>query len=770
MTERQIAYGQFIIHPKNSKSTCKIFISSLEKEKDFGKLFGLIEIESPQNKTNLQILDNLATEIENSYFKTAEREVCKTSLPITENQQPNFESVFEHTLHKINQLFFEINNRLFLSQISFEPKIKASGKINALLALFKNNNLYLTQSGRIFSFLIYQTKPNDYRIINILENAAGEDKQNNKYGASFFSNIITGEVEPGSLILFCTESVLDYLSLDKLKKTIAGQPPEEASHLIKDLLDEIESSNSFAALIIGTQVKTEETNPFPAVQIPDEKTSPIQSIEQLLATESRTEKLLVPSLKLDFKKYLSNILTRLKFVKFKENTNLKNKIVTIFKILIYFPLIFVGKILYSIFQIFYKLTLVILYSVAKKNDKRNQTIQEILQIINQPKRKIINWFYALPRQSKILLIIAVISIILFVQSIIFLNRKYKNEAEVEAYNVIINTIQEKKDLAEASLIYNDEENAKQKLLEAKKLIETLPQNSQKKKETKENLLREIEILFTKLQHIEEISDPFLIVDLQNQEQHQEQQIFVRDLFATENYLYTFDYQNNLIYKINRENKEIKIFNSTLPTSSRLELGVLKDKNSILFYHSGRGFFEFNLENQIGKTIEINFSDNTQEFKDIDIYNQKIYLLDTVNNQIWKHTPTLSGYGRGSAWLKENIDIRSATSLAIDGSIYLTLSNGEILRLGSGYKENFEAKIDPALTLPTKIWTSLNTKYIYILEPQTKRLIVLDKNGKLKIQYRSNKFDNLADFVVLEKEKKIYLLNGTKIYGIAANHL
>lgn len=767
MAEKTIEYGQFAIHPKSSKSTCKIFVSESEKEKDFGRLFGLIEIESPQNKANFQILEKLAAEIENIYFKTAEAEINKTKL------QPdsllNFESIFEHALQKINQVFFEINNRLFLSQISFEPKIKASGKINAALMLIQDNNLYFAQSGRIFSFLIYQTKSNDYKIINILENAVGQEAKNNKHGTSFFSNIVSGQVDLNNFFVLCTESILDYLSQDKLKKTIAGNHPEEASSLIKNLLNEVESSSSFAALVVRPHLEIEPLSASPpTTQTSSEKILPLESMHQLIATESKTEKLLTPSFKLNFQKYFSNILARLNFLRSKkENQNFKNKIILAVKLLIYLPIVFVGKILYFILKILSESILLVFYFATKQTDKRKKITQEILQKIDQPLNKMVNWFNTLPRQSKVFLLIALIFIILFAQSVIFLSKKYKNETEIGAYNIAIEAIQGKKNEAEASLIYNDEEKARKTLLETKDLAEKLPQNSRKRKETKDNLLGEIQILLEKLQHTADISDPVLIADLSNQK---EQQISTRGLFAADKYLYTFNPSNNLIYKINTENKEVKILDSTLPTSSRLELGVQKNKNSILFYHAGRGLFEFDLENQTGKMVDVLLGSNGEDFRDIDIYNQKVYLLDVKNNQIWKHSPTTSGYARGTSWIKENIDITSASSMAIDGVIYLAKNNGEILRLAGGYKENFETNIDPALTSPTKIWTSADTNYIYILEPETKRLVVLDKNGKLKIQYRSDRFDDLKDFIVLEKEKKIYLLCENKIYGIATNHL
>ena len=79
-------------------------------------------------------------------------------------------------------------------------------------------------------------------------------------------------------------------------------------------------------------------------------------------------------------------------------------------------------------------------------------------------------------------------------------------------------------------------------------------------------------------------------------------------------------------------------------------------------------------------------------------------------------------------------------------------------------------IDPALVSPTKIKTTLESKYLYVLDPPSRRLIVLDKEGRLINQYTSDQFGDLKDFAVAEAEKKMYLLNGSSVFGIPAEHL
>ena len=47
--------------------------------------------------------------------------------------------------------------------------------------------------------------------------------------------------------------------------------------------------------------------------------------------------------------------------------------------------------------------------------------------------------------------------------------------------------------------------------------------------------------------------------------------------------------------------------------------------------------------------------------------------------------------------------------------------------------------------------------------------MIKKDGELIIQYYSDKFNNLNDFVIDEKEKKIYVLADNKMFVVEITH-
>ncbi|MFH1832868.1 MAG: hypothetical protein ABH816_01725 [Candidatus Levyibacteriota bacterium] len=151
--------------------------------------------------------------------------------------------------------------------------------------------------------------------------------------------------------------------------------------------------------------------------------------------------------------------------------------------------------------------------------------------------------------------------------------------------------------------------------------------------------------------------------------------------------------------------------------------------------------------------------------ELGVYLGNIYLLDKKANQILKFVAnnfSKSNYLASS----ESVDFNSASSLTIDGSIYVLLSDGTIRKFTKGKSDSFTIKsLDKPLLKPSRIFTSSDANNIYILDNGNSRIVVLDKNGNYLSQYQSKIVADAKDFEVLESSKKIFLLSQNKIYQI-----
>lgn len=144
----------------------------------------------------------------------------------------------------------------------------------------------------------------------------------------------------------------------------------------------------------------------------------------------------------------------------------------------------------------------------------------------------------------------------------------------------------------------------------------------------------------------------------------------------------------------------------------------------------------------------------------------VYLLD--QSQIWKYLPTSDGYSDKREYLNKGVkaDFAGSLRMQIESSIYVLKPGGEILRFTRGDKDNFALEgLDKPLKDPKSIFTSSDTDNLYVLDSGNSRVLILTKTGKYKGQITGEKFGVATDLVVDEKEKKVYLLEGSKIFQV-----
>jgi hypothetical protein len=400
--------------------------------------------------------------------------------------------------------------------------------------------------------------------------------------------------------------------------------------------------------------------------------------------------------------------------------------------------------------------------LTKANIIKN--LKEFIRIIF---RWLILKFKRLPRFSKLALILFIILVILLTQSIIRSNLKNRQEKELKNFDQIITEVIQKRDGALASLIYQDEKNARLLLIQAKEQLKALSKKYTDRPEVI-NLENEINEELNKLRHEVNISEPTLIANFKNLDSGL---IPAPISLRIGNNLYTQNHNNQTIYNLNLNSRIITATQLPDINSGNFIIGTIFSNNELLLMNTEQVFFSFNPTNNQQESISIPLMPQAK-IAGMAVFNNRLYLLDTANNQIARYRKTTQGFSQPSQWLDDNtVDLSNAVDLTIDGNIYVLKNNGEIIKLTKGGRVDFPLTvIDPPLQSPTKIKTQQDSNYLYILDPPTKRLIVITKDGQLINQYTSEVFDDLKDFVVLEKEAKIFILNGSSVYGIPAKHL
>ncbi|MEK7189867.1 MAG: hypothetical protein AAB666_02700, partial [Patescibacteria group bacterium] len=367
---------------------------------------------------------------------------------------------------------------------------------------------------------------------------------------------------------------------------------------------------------------------------------------------------------------------------------------------------------------------------------------------------------ALPPTRRYLFLGAIIIGAIFIISVGWTYQQNSDRLELEKYNQLLNNIKEKIDQADSSIIYKDEEQAKKLLTEIKNYLVNFPQNSTNRREMRNNLLANAEIIAAKLRHLETVT-PILVADLATMNLICQP----TDLISAKSSFLFFCNNDKKLSQYDIKNKTVAELTS--PLLGELKNKFVKKDNTILLLNGQNRLTQFDPSTGSFSSLEVAWSKADSEIKLVGHYNTYLYSLDTKNNLIAKHKESTTGFAKGSAWLKENISMTDVAAWTIDGSIYTGKPNGTINKFDGGQLQNFSlAALDPQLNSAVKIFSAPDSTNIFILDPGQKRVIIWNKKTqKLMAQYTAEEFLDLKDFSIDEKSKTIYLLNGMKIQSI-----
>jgi len=673
---------------------------------DHGRLFIMLEL--PKHKLDQQAyIDQLINEIA-TYFDTS--------------GQDDPEILLEEILQQINQLLPEM-----------AASIKIRNWINTLdlaVGIIYNNNTYMASIGNVNGLLV-QNK----QITTIMS------KNTEINPSKAFSDIISGELDNGDGLIISTNALFDYISKEKIKQIIKKYSPSAAAIKINELLESVPDFVTFNSIIIkkpGTSDR--EIHPHEikkSIDLEDEVvTDTIKTEADHSPTAPRTK-------------------TVIDVGGFK-NIGLAKKIGQLFALIaLYFKTIgsiftFVGKKI--------KNSLLFLFSPKFRKKKEEKTIDNINKITH----KKYFWFQNLNTKKKIAVVVLFVIILIFLQSLVFLTQEKADDDKNEHYNNTLITINTKYKEVDAKLIYDDEEAAEKLLLEIQTLILELTASSPNQEEQIAKLSETVFHKINKIRHIHVVPSPVELFDMSAS------LVSTQDIVQKNGIFYIFG--DNKLYQI-KDNLLEEIFNFTgeqviqsmtdWPDKNKIVLSSLNANNEI-------NYIIFDLEKK-EITGDLKQAINNTSVKDLTVYGNNLYVLDNQNNQIFKYPESGGGFANGQPWVKEEIDTSQTSSLTIDGSVYIIANDGGIKNLLKGVLEEFDYHTPrPNIGTGAIIKTFRDSAYLYIIDPNNNRVIILDKEGNIKDQYASQKFDDLKDLAIDPDEKAIYLLNNQHLYLLAIN--
>lgn len=591
-----------------------------------------------------------------------------------------------------------------LSQINEElAKLASLGQTHWIGKL---NALVAAKTGQIFniattgkvSALLFR----DGEFTNI------SDSPKNPHPLKTFENFAAGKLKLHDFLILSTPQLFNYLSIDRLKNILSENTlPLAGQRIIHILQDNAGPEVAFGTLIT-LQVEP-GTTPDETIDL-EEFTAP-SGKESTFIKKVRVAALSAGKSALSATGGLGQIISK----KFKQapkltlsNLNVKNLVDT----------------------------------NKKAWSKMKGGVQSAKSTMN------VNTFRRFSFQKKFFFIA---TLILFLTVLVSVTMSYKHNKTAETENQFKTLIADMNKLindANGALLYRADQEAQNIINQLQEKSGGLNEVPEDLKDDADRIKQQLAELINKVENVTRVNAS-TVATLGNSDSL----IKLPNIIAIES--------NRTIVSYNKNNGSVQ--DGTLVSAEPIITSEYIKGNQTVVYN-GQNLYLWDFSSNI---LSPGFSENVPNDKaavGLKLYstNNRVYTLDTKNNRILSFQVGDKAISKPVVSVNSTDALSGALDLAIDGSIYV-LKPGSVVKFNSGQPADFSL---PALAKPVgshgKIYTSIGVVNLYILDPDNKRIIVLDKKGNVVKTLTSDQFTNLKDFVVDEKGKTMFVLNDTSL--------
>ncbi len=713
-------------------------------ERRHGILFAVIDVNgSPKHSEDL--IELIIDTFHGEYYQDPDKDPLES---------------FENALAKINEELGEFtgNGNTFWM-----------GKLNAILAVFADDTIHITQAGKANAYLYRSGKE-----IHITDDLAGDSVN----PLRTFVNITSGELTEGDRISILSSGILTSCSIDEVSRYVIKYHPKVAINHLASLIEGVGGSYGQNAAIILEFMTPEALANETLDEEPEEIWLQGTTKKEILAEKSGTvlakilkylklaaltilefyNNTLLPKTKEIFsflkgksgeiydrraskKKDISNILADTdekidgfeteevpKLEEFEATHGIAEKEALL-------------KAKEKVEVPAYKSEIRIKESDESPNkarfEKTKSTILNNLGSLYGSATQLANFKKTKKKLPKVklkknqYLAIGIIILVIFA-GYIFITKAGQGDAKArKAQKAQLQEIDAK--IAEANSLIGQNEKAKaaSDLTDAEKIAQGLVNSKFYAKDAKDKLAAIENQLNTLTQTTQ--ANAAVLADLSGS------QADVAGVYEIGNVLYAVS-KNGAISKVETKSKR----SSQVLSSGKMEGNVIGaatlDKIKTLEILTDKpAVYEFDTTDD--SITQKSTSDGWEKALAIDSYGTNLYLL--AKDQIYKHTRTSSGYSKGSQYLSNSGDMADPASLKIDSDIYVLTHTGDILKFTSGKKQDFSVKDIPiSLSSADFIYTDSDTKYILAGSKSDKSIVVIGKDGSYKGRYTAGDFSDL----------------------------
>ncbi len=725
--------------PSRSRSTVNVWIGRPTNTEDagLGKIFLLSAIDSAAH-VNHEIIGILQDELRTNFYRP---------------EAQTFERRFEETLQATNR---------HLHALIADGVNDWVQRSHFLVGAIQGSHLILSPIRSVHAYLLRKSRLHD--ILGLTDSAPPNPLR-------IFGHVIAGQVEAADRILICLPSLLDYFSLEKIRRTVLDHTPNESVRLFEQALIDVDPSMAFGALVVSVSAEAEApisitpASPHVVERPTPHRQAPQRSMDELISTERTTERILTPSVWPAIKETAASVWRTidrgfrtlvLRRPPRRTLINTGTPIVPPVRESTTIPRLNLGANLGLVRSAFRRMSasaVIGAQNVRRMIRRPERTTTPVPSTVRTSiPHRILGWWSRTNRVQRGIGAVILVGLILLSA---ILARNGTPTSPVTAQTTATE-VEAEITRARAALAYGGESIAREALATAETKLTTLPTKRKTDRETHDRLVGDLATIRAALAHEVALGASTALADLQS---HGAQKPNRLVLIGTSVYVVQYDHAN--IWAIQRTTKDVTAA-ATAPDIGTPVAATVQGTR-IVMTTDRPGIVEYNPANNTWVPSEATFSTPRPTVASMTAFEQRLYMLDTQASRLLRYTKAGTTFSGPVNWLKDTPSLQNGVDLIVDGSVYIGYKNGNIEKYFSGRKASWKTDaIVPTLTSLTHLWSTTASTSLYVLDPSQKRIIVFSKEGALQRQLVSADLGTATDFSIDETAKKIYVLRGTQV--------
>ena len=380
-------------------------------------------------------------------------------------------------------------------------------------------------------------------------------------------------------------------------------------------------------------------------------------------------------------------------------------------------------------------------------------------------RSMMNGINKLPRSSKIFGVTAILLTILLGISVVLLQQKRAADEQIQQASEFLHEARTKKGAAETALIYDNREQARVLLADAQQIIDRIKLSGLYQDQVTE-LADGITAVQDRLDKVTRVAPnaTTIIGDLGSVITNQAP----TRIFFVNDAIYSFDPASNVIVRVG-ENGTVEKVSKNTSGIGFFTVGATQeaDKNIVLATDEP-GLALYDIKTEVLQKQEVQLPSEQSVVVALATFGNRIYLYDGTMDNIYGYSKTLRGYSGGNPWITSATFPRNnVIDMGVDGYVYTLHSDGIIRKLLKGEEVEFKMEqVEPKVSEQSSLVINESLRHLYVLDLVNKRVVVWDTVGHLIRQIFLGEESSAKDIAVSTDEKKLYVLDGTKVLSIS----